>query len=329
MENGLIHLIIINWNGVHLLKGCLDGVLSQTYENRIVTVVDNGSGDGSAQYIKTNYPEVNLIELPMNIGFTVANNIAASNVRADYVALLNNDAVPDQDWLTNLHAALMAQESAGFAASKMLFYDRPETIDRAGDAFTKAGAASMRGRGRPSSEYGVPEWIFGACGGASMYRMEMIEEVGFFDDDFFLVYEDVDLSFRAQLQGYRCIYVPDAIVYHKGSQSIRTDSPVSVYYGHRNLEWAYIKNMPASLLFRTFIFHIVYDLAALIYFLLNGNAKPYIRAKWHAVKGFKRALAKRHEIQKNKKVGDEYIWHLMDNEYFFPRLRKRLKKAVD
>jgi GT2 family glycosyltransferase len=131
----------------------------------------------------------------------------------------------------SLIGALESCPEAGFAASKMLYYDNPEIIDRAGDSYTRAGAG---------------EWIFGACAGAALYRTRMLRDTGIFDEDFFLLYEDVDLSFKAQLKGYKCLYVPEAIVHHKASSSIIYDSPTSVYYGHRNLEWVYIKNMPAG-----------------------------------------------------------------------------------
>jgi GT2 family glycosyltransferase len=153
----------------------------------------------------------------------------------------------------------------------------------------------------------------------------MLEDIGFFDEDFFLLYEDVDLSFRAQLRDYKCLYVPQAIVYHKASSSIVHDSSTSVYYGHRNLEWVYIKNMPKRLILRTILPHIVYDICAFYYFAMTGNVSVFLKAKWDAAKGLRRALQKRRQIQQQRRVDEEYVWSLLEKETFVPRLTRRLR----
>jgi len=316
----------VNWNGKNLLASCLDGLKQQTYGDFSIILVDNGSNDGSLKLVQKNYPEVKTIALPENLGFAIANNIAIKSVQTEYVALLNNDAAPHPEWLENLVKALQQNPEAGFAASKMLLYDNPGTIDRVGDVYTTAGTALLRGRGKPSETYNNQEWVFGACAGAALYRTRMLEDIGLFDEDFFLLYEDVDLSFRAQLRGYKCLYVPEAIVYHMASSSIGDDSPISVYYSHRNLEWVYIHNMPASLIKRTIVPHIIYDIAAFFFFAARGRASEFIKAKWHALKGLNRALKKRRCIQNNRKAVDEYIWTLFEKELFLPRLIRRLRK---
>ena len=288
--------------------------------------MDNGSIDGSVDFVRRKYPEVEIIVLPENIGFSAANNIALETVDTEYAALLNNDAAPDCMWLKNLIEALEMRPEAGFAASKMLFYDDSKAIDRVGDSYTRAGAGLLRGRGMPADNYGGKEWIFGACAGAALYRTQMLRDTGLFDEDFFLVYEDVDLSFRAQLKGYKCIYVPRAIVYHKAGGSIVFDSPVSVYYSQRNLEWVYVKNMPSGLILRTILPHIIYDLAAFLYFAACGHGKDFIMAKRDALRGLRKALRKRLQIQQSKIADDDYIWKLLDKEWLFPRLTRRLRK---
>jgi len=236
-----VTVIVVNWNGKTLLSGCLDGLRKQVYRSFTVILVDNGSNDGSIDFVTNNYPEVEIIALPENLGFSFANNVALKNIHSEHVAFLNNDAVPAPFWLNNLVEAFERCPQAGFAASKMLFQDEPTIIDRAGDSYTTAGAGLLRGRGRSASNYNKQEWIFGTCAGSAFFRIEVLRDVGFFDEVFFILYEDVDLSFRAQLRGYKCLYVPEAVVYHKASSSIVYDSPISVYYSHRNLEWVYIK----------------------------------------------------------------------------------------
>jgi len=323
---GLVNVVIVNWNGKAFLSKCLDGLRSQLYRPLCVKVVDNGSEDGSVGFIAQHFPEVNIVALSTNHGFSRANNIALENADAGYIALLNNDAIPHPSWLGDLVGALESHPEAGFAASRMVFYDNPGLIDRAGDVYTRAGTGLLRGRGKPSDTYEREEYVFGACAGAALYRTEMLQEIGFFDEDFFLLYEDVDLSFRAQLRGYKCIYVPDAVVYHIGSGSIGEDTPTSVYYSHRNLEWVYIKNMPAGLIKRTIVPHLIYDLAAFLFFVAKGRGGDYLRAKWDAFKGIRAALQKRKEIQKGKKVRDLYIWNLLEKERLLPRLTRRLAK---
>ncbi|MDB4442663.1 glycosyltransferase family 2 protein [bacterium] len=319
-----VSVIIVNWNGKNLLADCLNGIRKQTYGDHSVVLVDNGSHDGSLQYVHSHYPEIKTIALSENMGFAIANNIAIQSVQTKYVALLNNDAVPHPDWLQNLMDALEKHPEAGFCASKMLFYDNPRVIDRPGDVYTTAGTALLRGRGAPSQEFNSQEYVFGACAGAALYRTKMLDDIGLFDEDFFLIYEDVDLSFRAQLRGYKCIYVPEAIVYHRAGSSIGDDTPISVYYSHRNLEWVYIQNMPGSLIAKTILPHLIYVFAAFVFFVLKCRSVDFIKAKWHAVKGLKGALAKRKHIQKTRTVSDDYIWSLFEKERLLPRLTHRI-----
>jgi GT2 family glycosyltransferase len=318
-----VRIIVVNWNGREFLESCLRSLREQTYRSFSVTLVDNGSTDGSLEMVSGCFPEVQVIALGDNRGFAAANNIALKAMTTPYIALLNNDAAADPGWLAVLVEAMEETEDAGFAASRMLYSDRPEVIDRCGDGYTRAGAGLLRGRGEPAGHYSRREWVFGACAGAAIYRASMLKDIGFFDEDFFLLYEDVDLSFRAQMKGYKCLYVPEAIVYHRGSGSLVHDSSASVYYGHRNLEWVYIKNMPARLILRTIFPHILYDLAALGYFMVNGRGMDYLKAKRDALKGFQGALKKRRRIQGGRRADDEYIWRLLDRPDLLQRLKNR------
>jgi GT2 family glycosyltransferase len=326
MSKDRISVIIVNWNGERYLANCLDALQNQETKPNSMLLVDNASSDCSIEMVQCDYPEIEIIRLDQNLGFAAGNNIALKAISTEFVALLNNDAVPHPLWLSKLLDALTKNRHAGFAAAKMLSYYSPELIDRAGDVYTRAGTGLLRGRGQPSDSYDRQEFVFGACAGAALYRTEMLRDVGFFDEDFFILYEDVDLSFRAQLRGYKCIYVPDAVVYHIGSGSIGKDTPMSVYYSHRNLEWVYIKNMPASLIKRTIVPHLIYDMAAFFFFVARGRGADYLRAKWDALKGMRTALQKRREIQKGKRVSDSYIGSLLEKERFLPRLNRRLGK---
>ncbi len=322
----LVTVIIVNWNGKKFLSDCLESLRKQSFQRFSTILVDNGSTDGSLALVSTSYPEIRIISLSENRGFAAANNIAFEVIKTKYVALLNNDAVAHPQWLKHLTESLENDQSAGFAASRILYYDNPEIIDRAGDAYSTAGAGILRGRGAKAKAYTQSQAIFGACAAAAIYRKVMLDHVGFFDSEFFLIYEDVDLSFRAQLAGYACLYVPAAVVFHKVSSSIVRDSPVSIYYGHRNLEWVYFQNMPLRLLLRSLWAHVLYDLAAFFYFACRGLAKPFLRAKWHAVRNAKRILKNRRRIQAQKCVENAHLWELMTKERFLPRLTMRTAK---
>ncbi len=321
----IVTVIIVNWNGKKFIQKCLKGLRNQTFQQFSTIIVDNGSQDGSSEFISRNFPEIKLINLSDNLGFCVANNIAINSVNTEYIALLNNDAIPHPHWIARLMTAMESHPEVGLAASKILYYDRREILDRAGDGYTRAGAGLLRGRGEPAEKYDEKEMIFGASAGAAFYRLKMLKDIGLFDEDFFLLYEDVDLNFRAQLKGYRCLYVPEAIVYHMVSKSIGYDSMTSVYYGHRNLEWVYIQNMPNSLMRKTFCIHIFYDFMSFLYFVFNGKGSVFVKAKWDAIRGLKKALKKRKQVQNSARVHAEEIWKLMDKEALHLRWTRRLK----
>lgn len=316
-------IIIVNWNGKHLLSECLTSIRRQHFKSFTTILVDNGSTDGSVKFVQEQYPEVKMVALSKNMGFATANNIAIRQSNTQYVALLNNDAVADPMWASHLVGAIESYPEAGFAASKILFYHHPQMIDRAGDGYSIAGAGILRGRNKPAAAYNQKEWIFGACAAAALYKKRMLDDIGLFDEDFFLLYEDVDLSFRAQLKGYKCLYVPEAVVYHRASSSIIHDSPVSIYYGHRNLEWTYFKNMPNRLILKTILFHAIYNAAAGLFFLSTGKIKDWLRAKADAFRNFKSILAKRQGIQREKRVDDQDIQHLLEWEWLWQRMRLR------
>ncbi len=321
-----VTVVVVNWNGRKFISKSLEGLRNQVFGNFSVIVVDNGSEDGSVDFIKQNFPEVEVVELKENRGFCAANNIALERVRTKYAALLNNDASPDSRWLWELVNALEKNPEAGSAASKILCMDSPGIVDRAGDAYTAAGAGALRGRGQPSESFRETEFVFGACAAAALYRMDMLRNVGLFDETFFLICEDVDLSFRAQLMGYKCVFEPKAIVYHMVSKSIERDSSTSVYFGHRNVEWVYIKNMPSGLVPFTIFFHLVYMAVSFLYFGFKGKTRPFLRAKSDAIKGLPKIWRERKRVQRYRTVKDSYIFGLFDMELFLPRLLARRAK---
>ncbi|NDJ63288.1 MAG: glycosyltransferase family 2 protein [Chloroflexi bacterium] len=245
-EPDLLSVVIPNWNGAHHLRTCLDALARQTHTEIEVIAVDNASHDESQALISGEYPWVKLIVLPENRGFTGACNAGMIAARGEFIALLNNDTEVDVSWAATVVAAFGRNPQIGSVASKMLLFDRRDHIHTTGDFFTLDGRAGNRGVWeRDTGQYDQEAEVFSACGGSSAYRRAMLAEIGLLDDDFFFSGEDVDLGWRAQLRGWRCLYTPQAIVYH---HLAATGGGVTAsYYDGRNLIFILVKNYPAAL----------------------------------------------------------------------------------
>jgi len=245
----LVSVVIPNWNGAQYLPTCLDSLRRQTYRSLEVIVVDNASADASREVLARDYPEVRLIALDENRGFAGAANVGIRAARGEVIALLNNDTEADPRWAAELAGALARHPDAGSAASKMLLFDRRDTFHSAGDSFGTDGLPANRGVWQKDvGQFDREEYVFGGCGGAVAYRREMLRQIGLLDELFFFSCEDVDLAWRAQLAGWRCIYVPTAVVYH--CLSATGGGVTSSYYTGRNTIWVLAKDVPGPLLRR-------------------------------------------------------------------------------
>ena len=320
-----VSVIIVNYDRWTLLQECLLALGAQTYRDMEIIVVDNGSSDNSAEHVKRFFPQTKAIVLERNVGFCEGNNHGIAIARGEFIALLNNDAAPDPRWLEELVKAARDHPEASFFASRVLRYDAPTLLDSAGDGIALAGTAYRRGHRQPASQYAREEFVFGASGSAAFYRRRLLQEVGLFDEDFFAVYEDADLSFRAQLAGYRCLYVPTAIVYHRGSGTIGTYSDFYVYQTQRNVEFFFLKNMPSPLCFLLLPHHLLYDLLGLLFFvLLERRGGAFLRAKRDAVRHLPRMLDKRLAIQAKRSMSVRYLLSLMERDWLFRTAREKL-----
>jgi len=295
-------VVVVNWNGRHHLGTCLTALQRQSFRDFEVILVDNGSRDGSVEHVRSAHPWVDLVTLPDNRGFCGGNNEGIRRAHGRYIALLNNDTEADPDWLGELVTALETHPQVGFCASRVLLFDDRDVLDSAGDYFAINGVAGKRGHLQKATLYPRTEEVFGACAAAALYRRSMLEDIGLLDEDFFLVFEDADLSFRARNAGYGCLYVATARVYHKTNASIGTYSPTYVYYGQRNLEFVYLKNMPLVLLLKYLPVHLFYDLLAMAFFASQGRLWPFLRAKAAALWGLPAVLRKRRVVQSRRVV---------------------------
>lgn len=316
----LVTVIIVNWNGGHLLRRCLNNLLQQTVQPSRILVMDNGSTDGSAEEVSA-LPGVTVRMLGKNLGFAAGNNRAFSECDTEYVALLNPDAFPKPDWLENL--LIMARAHPNFAAfgSRQMVEGLGGVIDGMGDVYHLSGLVWRPGHGRLLKLTDLVSCeIFSSCAAAALYRREALVEVGGFDEDFFCYVEDVDLGFRLRLAGYRSIFVPDAVVHHVGSATTGGQhSDFSVYHGHRNLVWTYVKNMPGWLFWACLPLHLLMNLATIVVFSWRGKGKLILSAKLDAVVDLPRMWCKRRYIQRHRVASVAEIWRVLDKRIFADR----------
>jgi len=317
-------VVVLNWNGRQHLPTCLQSLRNQIFREFEIVLVDNGSTDGSPDWVRSAFPDIALLRLPQNLGFAAANNRALKSCRTPWVALLNNDTEADPHWLRILMEATDEHREADFFASEIRLFDRRDLLDSAGDGFPVAGAAFKIGHCQPAGRYDQPRFVFGASAAAALYRTSMLRKLGGFDEDFFFIYEDADLNLRAQLSGHRCLYVPGAIVYHKVNATLKRDPEAMVFYGQRNSEWLIWKNLPARLLLKYLPLRVLYFFVSLFYFTFRGRLLSFFKAKRAAWKGRTRMLTKRMEVQRLKCVSDEYIDSLLERRWLRTRFAGKL-----
>ncbi len=251
LNKPMVTIIIVNWNGKKHLTGCLNSLKNQRYHDFEVVLVDNGSVDESVGFVQKNFPEVKIVQLPKNLGYSVGMNAGIENSKSKYVIALNNDTTVDQNWLSELIKMAESNQRIGSCQPKILSMQNPQTIDTVGLALNWEGDAYQLGvQEKDTGQYSKPKELLGACSASVLYRRSAIEQIGGFDPDFFAFYEDVDVALRLKKAGWKCMFVPSAVVYHYGSATAVTDSPFKTYLLERNQYYYKIKNQPAKILLR-------------------------------------------------------------------------------
>ncbi len=315
----LISVVIPNWNGAQHLPVCLDSLSRQSYPHTEVIVVDNASEDDSLA-ILSGYPDIQVLAQPRNLGFTGACNVGLRAAHGAIKVLLNNDTETDPEWLSILADAFGKHPEIGIAASKMLLFDRRDTLHTAGDYVTPDGLAHNRGVWtRDAGQYNRRVYVFSACGGSAAYRAEMLEEIGLLDEDFFFSFEDVDLAWRSQLAGWRCLFVPEAIVYHKLKAS--GGGTTASFYDGRNRIFTLLKNYPADMWHdhRDAVVQAQWRLVKDAVRAWRGpEARATLRGMIAGLLSAPRMLRKRRAIQARRRVDRLYLERLMHPPYEIP-----------
>ena len=319
-----VSIIIVNYNGERVLEDCIRAVEGQSFRDFEIVLVDNASTDGSLSLAG----HLHLISLPENRGFTGGNIEGLRHCSGYYIVLLNNDTEPERVWLQALVDAADAHPEVGICASKLIKHGT-NRVDSAGDLFSTALKGFKRGEGEIENGFNREEYIFGACAGAALYRRSMLDEIGFLDEDFFLIHEDTDLNWRAQLSGWKVLYVPSAAVYHKVRSTIGQMSDLAVYYTVRNSELVRIKDMPCRVFLRCLPSFLAGMLTEFVLFGIR-HRRPglYLKAKSDALRLLPRMFKKRSDIMKKRKVSDAYIRSLMTSVWERQFLRAKFKRLL-
>lgn len=322
MERSLVSVIIPNFNGQHLLQGCLDSLRAQTYPSVEIVLIDNGSTDHSISFVRQNYPSVRIIESQSNLGFAKANNLGICASNGEYIFLLNNDTEVDPECIARLVNAIEEDDAHGMCATKIYDFFQRDVIDVAGIAIYPD--CSARGRGRltvDAGQFDRLEEVFGPSGAAGLYRRRMLDEIGLLDEDFFMYCEDTDIAFRGRLAGWKCVFVPKAIVYHMYSATGGKYSPMKAYFVERNRFWTAVKVLPWPELIASFGFSAVRYFFQAVGVVIGRGAsgrfafeqprfellKILARAFWSGFTGLPRFMAKRSEVQASRRVGHAEI----------------------
>lgn len=274
------------------MEACLDSLRGQTCRDYRILVVDNASTDGSVEYMEKNYPEIEVITLDKNYGFSKAVNVGIRHSRTPYVILLNNDTTVDSRFVEEMLRAIERSPRIFSVSSKMIQMYHPELIDGAGDLYTLIGWGVARGTGRPVSNYTDADEVFSACAGAAVYRRSVFKKIGLFDETHFAYLEDIDIGYRAKIYGYKNTYCPAALVYHVGSGTSGSKyNSFKVRLSARNSIYLIYKNMPFLQLLCNFLPLLTGYLLKYAFFVKNGFGKDY---KEGILEGFRT----RHEQRK-------------------------------
>jgi GT2 family glycosyltransferase len=304
-----VSVVIVNWNGLRLMEQCLPTLARQTFSDFEIIVVDNGSTDGSVGWLGEHHPAIRVIRNEENLGFAAANNQAIRTSRAEFVVTLNNDTQVEPGWLEALVRAVQPDASIGMGACKMLFADRPKVINSTGINLDRVGIAWDRcGGERDDAAETQPREVFGPSAGAALYRRAMLDEIGLFDERFFMYLEDVDLAWRARLAGWGCLYVPSSRVYHVHSASAGEGSRFKNRLLGRNKVWTIAKNYPLDKLLLNLPLILLYDAAAVVFALVVRGDTYALRGRWEGLRGLRDVWQDRRAVQALLKRNEGRSW---------------------
>lgn len=296
-----ITVVIPNYNGIEYLPECIQALEEERQHPGTPTftilVIDDGSTDGSIQFLSEHFPDVKTITLKDNTGFCHAVNVGIQESKAPYVILLNNDTKVKSGFIGSLYTAIHNNPKIFSVSAKMLMWDKPELIDDAGDYYCALGWAYARGKGKPSSSYAKPVRVFSACGGAAIYRVSIFDEIGLFDENHFAYLEDLDIGYRARINGFLNLYEPHAEVLHFGSASTGSRyNRRKTTLASSNSIYVVWKNMPLIQLFLNLPFLLAGFFVKFLFFCRKGMGRLYLKGLWEGLRRCSNRKCRRHKV---------------------------------
>jgi len=318
-------IVILFWNNEKYIHKCLHSLKNQTLNNFEIILINNGSDQPLPKDLETSSLNVKSIKLLENIGFAAGNNYGAKFAKGKYLITLNADAFPEPDWLEKINTAIEKYPDCSFA-SKLVMANEPTLFDGTGDVYHFTGLVWRKNYNHLIENVNLKEGeVFSACGAAAVYPLDAFDQVGGFDEDYFAYVEDVDLGFRLRLAGYKCIFLPDAVVHHVGSGSTEKRSDFSVYYGQRNLVWTFFKNMPGILFWMLIPLHLLINILVIFINLFRKQGKITIKAKLDAFLSIDQIIKKRNYLMMKRVVRISELIKIIDWSLISP-IAKIFKK---
>ncbi|MCL4467533.1 MAG: glycosyltransferase family 2 protein [Deltaproteobacteria bacterium] len=316
MDSDIIQLVAVsfiipNYNGKEFIHVCIESVLRQSFKDFEVIVVDDHSTDGSAEYIKSKWHDINVIPLKRNAGFCHAVNAGIDYAHGKYIALINSDIELDSRWLEYMITAIERYRDAFSINAKILnFYDRNK-MDDAGDVYTREGRAFKRGYNQPAELYTDAAEIFSASGAASLYKAKLLKQLNGLDEIFVAYLDDVDLGFRARLIGYKNYFEPQAIAYHKVNMSYKKRSILMGSLVLKNNMSVIVKDMPGSLIIKSFPWLILGHLKSVKYIYSVGGVRAILKGYYTFLKTVPYLFKERIKIQKIRSISTDDLNKIM------------------
>jgi len=333
--SSLCSVVVLNYNGKEFLTRCLLSLKNLNYKDYNVIVVDNASSDGSVDFVREHFPWVHIIENKENLGFAEGNNVAIKHAKGDYILFLNNDTEVDSDWLENMVKTARSDSSIGIVGCKMLYMEQKNVIDAVGFLYDEYGFPYARGIGETDHhQYDYVADVFSAVGAAMLVKREVLEKIGVFDSKYFMLSDELDLCWRAQLAGYRVVVNPFAVMYHKSRGTFKKSCVMRSwirFLNERNILRTLIKNYSGltllkilpryfALLFTEFLLFVLIrkdlalaDIKAVLWNFKNFRETWYLHKKIQQMRVIDDKAIRRKMIQKSIKI---LLFRRLGREFF-------------
>ena len=319
-DEKLVSIILLSYNSQKDLEECIPSLMNQTYANYEIILIDNASKDKTVEFVKINYPDIKIIKNERNIGYAEGNNIGVRYAKGEYIVILNPDTITERDWLYQLIKPLKDYHAS---TSKILMHGQRDTINTCGNHSHFTGIDFCRGLYENISCFSKVEDVNSISGCSFAIRKDIFEKIGGFDPDFFLYLEDIDLSWRLRIAGYKIVFVPTSIIYHKFQLKV---PPMKEFYLEKNRYMMLIKNYNIQTLVLISPALLVTEFIIWVHAITNGfkYVRSKLKAYWWIYNNFDKIIRKRYIVQRHRKIDDKEFIRLLEWKIPFDYLIKNI-----